>query len=271
MNILEVNQLNIRDSKGDRVLVQDSSFHVREGSCLAIVGESGSGKSLMCRAIMRLLPSGIRQTGEIAFRGERLDGLSEREMSALRGRRICLIPQNGMRAFDPSYPVGVHARETLRRHYGWGRGVADAKMTAAMESIMLSDAAELLGKYPHELSGGMLQRIMIALSIVLEPDLIIADEPTTALDMITQFEVVQQLIAVRERIGSGSSMLLVSHDLGVVEQLADEVAVIKDGSIIERGAARVILSDARHAYSRQLATARQALRGTFRSMMGEEI
>lgn len=269
MNILEVNRLRVLDSAKERVLVQDSSFRIKQGGCLAIVGESGSGKSVTCKAMMRLLPPGLLHTGEILFRGEELGRLSQRDMSARRGRRICMIPQHGMRAFDPSYPVGVHARETLRRHYGWSKRDIDARMTAAMASVMLPDAAKLLGKYPHELSGGMLQRIMISLAIVLEPDLIIADEPTTALDMVAQFEAVQQLIALRERIGS--SMLLVSHDLGVVERIADEVAVMKDGRIVECGDARGILSGAGHAYSKQLVAARHAMRGTFRSIMGEEI
>ncbi|MFC4098704.1 staphylopine uptake ABC transporter ATP-binding protein CntD [Paenibacillus xanthanilyticus] len=269
MNILEVNRLRIHDPAGDRVLVQDSSFRVKQGSCLAIVGESGSGKSLTCRAIMRLLPPGLRQSGEVVFRGENLGARSERGMSAMRGKRICLIPQNGMRAFDPSSPVGVHARETLRRHYGWGKSDVDARMAAAMESVMLPNAAALLGKYPHELSGGMLQRMMIALTIVLEPDLIIADEPTTALDMVTQFEVVQQLLALRERVGG--SMLLISHDLGVVERLADEVAVMREGTIVEFGDARAMFSEARHPYTRQLVAARQALSGTFRRMMEGEM
>ncbi|TYA14652.1 ABC transporter ATP-binding protein [Paenibacillus faecis] len=265
-NILEVSHLRVWDEATGNVLVRDSSFQVRPGSCLSIVGESGSGKSVTCRAVMRLNKSGIRQSGDIRFDGVELGRLSEKEMRNIRGKQICMILQHGMSAFDPSRPIGVHVAETLARHYGWSKSEITAKAKSAMESVRLKDPIGVLHKYPHQLSGGMLQRIMIALALMLEPDLIIADEPTTALDTVSQFEVVEQLMALRERIGC--AMLFVSHDLGVVGKLADDILVMKEGEIVERGSAEVLFSNARHAYTRELVSAKRVLHEHFTKVMG---
>jgi len=258
--------LRIWDGKSGEVLVPDSSFHVKRGSCLGVVGESGSGKSLTCRAVMRLNKAGVRQSGAIRLGGVELNELPEQAMRKLRGKRLCMIMQNGMRAFDPSCVVGVHLRETLAAHYGWSTGEMTAKMRTAMESVMLKDPVAVMNKYPHQLSGGMLQRIMIALALVLEPELIIADEPTTALDTISQFEVVEQLIQLRARIGC--SMMFVSHDLALVGKLADDVIVMKDGEIVERGPTQTIFAQAGHAYTRYLLESKRALSDHFRKVMG---
>lgn len=266
MNILEVTNLKIWDSHTGKVIIPNSSFHVKQGSCLAIVGESGSGKSLTCKAIMRLNKAGIRQSGDIQFKGENLSGLSEREMRKKRGKNLCMILQNGMRAFDPSCVVGVHLKETLAQHFGWSHHEITAKMKNAMESVMLKNPIEVMNRYPYQLSGGMLQRVMIALAIVLEPDMIIADEPTTALDTISQFEVVEQLIQLRERMGC--SMIFISHDLGVVKKIADEVLVMKDGEIVESGTTRAIFSGAQNEYTRYLVSTKLALNQHFKRIMG---
>lgn len=266
MNILEVSHLRVWDEAAGNVLVRDSSFQVKQGSCLSIVGESGSGKSVTCRAVMRLNKPGIRQSGNIRFSGVDLGGLSEKEMRKIRGKQICMILQHGMSAFDPSRPIGVHVAETLARHYGWSKSEITAKAKRAMESVRLKDPMGMLHKYPHQLSGGMLQRMMIALALILEPDLIIADEPTTALDTVSQFEVVEQLIALRERIGC--ALIFVSHDLGVVGKLADDILVMKDGEIIDRGAAEALFSDPRHAYTRELVSVKRVLDEHFKKVMG---
>jgi len=266
MNSLEVSNLKIVDDATGRALVRNSSFLVEPGSCTAIVGESGSGKSLTCRAIMRLNPAGLRQSGRIALGGVDLTELSDREMRKIRGRRLCLIVQNGMRAFDPSSVVGVHLRETLNRHYGWSRAEITARMSGAMESVRLKDPVAVMNSFPHQLSGGMLQRVMIALALVLEPDMVIADEPTTALDTVSQYEVVEQFASLRARIGC--SMIFVSHDLGVVRRLADEILVMRDGEIVESGPTRKIFSEPRHAYTRHLISAKEALNRRFNYVMG---
>ncbi|WP_028544399.1 staphylopine uptake ABC transporter ATP-binding protein CntD [Paenibacillus taiwanensis] len=266
MNSLEVSNLKIWDSRTGKVLVPHSSFHVKQRSCLAIVGESGSGKSLTCRAIMRLNKALLHQSGEILLQGVNLTKLSEKEMRKKRGKQLCMIVQNGMRAFDPSCVVGVHLKETLAWHYGWGRDDITVKMKRAMESVMLKDPLAIMNSYPHQLSGGMLQRVMIALAIVLEPDVVIADEPTTALDTITQFEVIEQFIQLRTRMNC--AMIFVSHDLAVVKRIADEMLVMKDGAIVERGATRDIFSAAQHEYTRFLVSTGLTLDHHFNKIMG---
>ncbi|WP_373230077.1 ABC transporter ATP-binding protein [Cohnella sp.] len=266
MNILEVANLKIWDSRTGNVVIPNSSFDVKKGSCLAIVGESGSGKSLTCRAIMRLNKAGLRQSGDILLGGINLSELPEKEMRKKRGKQLCMILQNGMRAFDPSCAIGIHLKETLAWHFGWSREEITARMKKAMESVMLKDPIAVMNQYPHQLSGGMLQRVMIALAIVLEPDIVIADEPTSALDTISQFEVVEQFIGLREKMGC--SMIFVSHDLGIVQKMADEVLVMKDGEVVERGTTRAIFSDAHHEYTRYLVSTKLALNDHFKRIMG---
>ncbi|BAB05796.1 ABC transporter ATP-binding protein [Halalkalibacterium halodurans] len=265
MNLLEVENLNVWDQHTNQVIIHNSSFQLKQQSCLAIVGESGSGKSVTCRSIMRLNKPSIRQSGNILFKGENLHHLSEKEMRSKRGKNICMVLQNGMRAFDPTCVIGIHLKETLSQHTVWNNKEIEEKMAFAMESVMLKNPIEIMNKYPHQLSGGMLQRIMIALALVLEPDIIIADEPTTALDTISQFEVVEQLIQLRERVES--SILFVSHDLGVVKRIADDVLVMKDGEIVERGTTQTIFSDPQKDYTKYLVSTRQALGDHFKRVM----
>jgi nickel transport system ATP-binding protein len=266
MNILEVKNLKVWDSNTGKVIIYNSSFNLERGSCLAIVGESGSGKSVTCRSIMRLNRAWIHQSGDILFKGEDLNSLSEKVMRKKRGKNICMILQNGMSAFDPSCVIGIHLKETLVEHFGWNHNEIERKMKNAMESVMLKNPLEIMNKYPHQLSGGMLQRIMIALVLVLEPDIVIADEPTTALDTISQFEVVEQFIKLRERMGC--SMMFISHDLGVVRKIADEVLVMKDGEIVEKGNTQAIFLEAQHEYTKYLVSTRQTLSDHFKKVMG---
>lgn len=265
MNILEVKHLKVWERHNGKELVHDSSFQLQAGSCLAIVGESGSGKSLTCRALTRLNADSLAQSGQIIFKGRDLNDLSNAEIRQKRGKEIAMIMQNGMSAFDPSCVVGVHFRETLGQHFGWKRSVVDRKMSEAMQRVLLKNPTGLLYKYPHELSGGMLQRMMIALALVLEPDIIIADEPTTALDTISQYEVIQQFIQLRRTIGS--SMIFISHDLGVVRQIADEVLIMRSGEIVERGTTSDIFTKAEHDYTRYLISTRLTLSDHFRQLM----
>lgn len=264
--LLEVDHLKIWDSRTGLVLVPDSSFLLSQGECLAIVGESGSGKSVTCKALMRLNRPNIRQAGRIALNGIDLAELSDKEMRPYRGRRMCMIMQNGMRAFDPSRPIGAYLLEVLSTHYAWSRSEMIASLSTAMISVGLQKPSVVMGRYPHELSGGMLQRVMIALAIVMEPDIIIADEPTTALDAVTQFEVVEQFVQLRGRIGS--AMIFVSHDLGVVRRIADEVLVMKDGEIVERGGTDELFAGASHPYTRYLVASKEPLRSHYSRLMG---
>lgn len=264
--LLEVEHLKIWDCRTGLVLVPDSSFVLSQGECLAIVGESGSGKSVTCKALMRLNRPNIRQSGHIVLNGVNLAALSGKEMRAYRGRKMCMIMQNGMRAFDPSRPVGAYLLEVLSIHFAWSRSEMMASLSTAMISVGLQEPAVVMGRYPHELSGGMLQRVMIALAIAMEPDIIIADEPTTALDAVTQFEVVEQFVQLRGRIGS--AMIFVSHDLGVVRRIADEVLVMKDGEIVERGGTNELFAGAAHPYTRYLVSSKESLRSHYSQLMG---
>ncbi|PWV99350.1 nickel transport system ATP-binding protein [Paenibacillus cellulosilyticus] len=266
MSLLEVKQLKVWDSSTEQVLVANSSFQLAKGHCLAIVGESGSGKSLTCKAIMRLNQAKVQQSGSIVLDGVDLSLLNKRAMRGYRGKRICMIMQNGMRAFNPSRPVGAYLGEVLARHYDWSKEEKLTRIGAAMTSVGLKDPASVMRSYPYELSGGMLQRVMIALSIVMEPDVIIADEPTTALDAVTQFEVMEQLAKLRNRLDC--AMIFVSHDLHAVKRIANDVLVMKDGEIIERGTAADFFTRARHPYTRQLITAKQSLSRQFNQLMG---
>ncbi|HIW33294.1 MAG TPA: ABC transporter ATP-binding protein [Candidatus Paenibacillus intestinavium] len=266
MNILDVKNLKVQDMKTNKVIIHGSSFQLKQGSCLAIVGESGSGKSVTCRAIMGLNKAWLRQSGDIIFKGENLSHLSEKVMRQKRGRHLSMIVQNGMSAFDPSCVIGVHLKETLFEHFGWNTNEIVEKMKKAMESVMLKNPIEIMNKYPHQLSGGMLQRVMIALALVLEPDIIIADEPTTALDTISQFEVVEQFIQLRKCMGC--SMIFISHDLGVVKKIADDVLVMKEGEIIERGSIRTVFSEPVDEYTKYLLSTRLALSNHFKMIMG---
>jgi nickel transport system ATP-binding protein len=267
--LLEVKDLKVRERSSGIPIVKSSSFQLHKGSCLAIVGESGSGKSVTCKSILKLNKPSLQQTGEILFNGEDLGLLSEKEMRKRRGRNICMIMQNGMSSFDPSCVVGVHLMETLAEHFDWSKSKMAEKLAKAMESVKLSRPREILNKYPHQLSGGMLQRLMISLAIVMEPDLIIADEPTTALDAISQFEAVEQFIQLQENLGS--SMIFISHDLAVVKKIADNILVMKDGVIVERGKADHVFSEPQHEYTQFLIQARRTLSDHFRRIIeGEE-
>jgi ABC-type dipeptide/oligopeptide/nickel transport system, ATPase component len=266
MSILQVSNLRIWDGITGEVLVPNSSFELKRESCLAIVGESGSGKSLTCRAIMKLNKKTIRQSGDILLNGVGLSQLAEDEMRRRRGKQLYMILQNGMRAFDPTSAIGVHIRDTLVRHYGWNRSEIVEKMKLAMQSVRLQDPVEIMNKYPHQLSGGMLQRVMISLAIVLEPDIIIADEPTSALDTVSKYEVMEQFVKLREKMGC--AMIFVSHDLGAVRQLADEVLVMRNGSIVERGTASVLFSEAKHEYTRFLVSSHTELNEHFKRVIG---
>ncbi|MCM3618314.1 ABC transporter ATP-binding protein [Sutcliffiella horikoshii] len=265
MNLLEVHNLQVQDTISGKLLVKGSSFSVGDGNCLAIVGESGSGKSVTSKAIMRLNKPVLQTKGSVLFKGEELTRLSDKEMRRRRGKSICMIMQNGMSAFNPTSVIGVHLRETLSMHLGVTKSQADAKMIPALERVMIKNPSDLLAKYPHQLSGGMLQRVMIALAIVLEPDLIIADEPTTALDTISQYEVVEEFKKLRERLGT--SMIFISHDLGVVQRIAENVIVMKDGAIVESGTTQKIFNDASHPYTKYLVATRLSLSNHFKKIM----
>ena len=264
-NVLEVRDLRVVQRAGGQPLVQGVSFTLAAGACLGIVGESGSGKTLTCRSIMGLLPPTLAGEGSAVCNGIDLVHAPAEQMRQLRGRMIAMVLQQPMTAFDPLYTMGAQFRETLAAHGAYSPAQADALAVAMFGRVRLDAPHEILRSYPHELSGGMLQRCMISLALALEPQLIIADEPTTALDAETQFEVVQRFQELR--VQCKTAMIFVSHDLGVVQRLADTVLVMKDGRCVEYGPAETVFNAPQHEYTQYLIRTRLALTRGFESML----
>ncbi len=257
--ILRIQDLHIRDSRNGEEIVKGVTFKVLRGTCLAVVGESGSGKTMTCRAITGLNSPWLKNTGSIEFNGANLSSIPPKERRKLCGSQISTIMQNGMSSFDPSCRIRVHFRETLKANFGYSKKMADLVMKDTMEAVMLKDPEDILKKYPHQLSGGMLQRCMIALTVALGPRLIIADEPTTALDTITQYEVINQFVQLKEEMNS--SMIFISHDLSIVRNIADYVVIMKDGQLVERGSVEEIFESPQHEYTKYLINAKRAMCG----------
>ncbi|WLI78028.1 nickel import ATP-binding protein NikD [Kosakonia sp. H02] len=232
-------------------LVQDVSLTLQRGRVLALVGGSGSGKSLTCAAALGVLPAGVRQTAGQIF----ADGLPI-SPPALRGVTVATVMQNPRSAFNPLRTMAAHARESCQ---ALGKPADDATLIAALHSVGLEDAKRVLALYPFEMSGGMLQRMMIALALLSDAPFIVADEPTTDLDAVAQAKILDLLETIMQKRQPG--MLLVTHDMGVVARLADEVAVMDNGRIIERGAVETLFRAPQHPLTRQLVAAHLALYG----------
>jgi ABC-type dipeptide/oligopeptide/nickel transport system ATPase component len=234
--------------------VDDVSFEVAAGETLGLVGESGSGKSVTALSIMRLVqPPGRIAGGTVTFKGQQLLSLSEREMRAIRGAEIALIFQEPMTALNPVFTIGDQIRETLLVHRRVARRAARARAVELLESVRIPDAAARIHDYPHQLSGGMRQRVLIALALACRPSLVIADEPTTALDVTIQAEILDLLREMRSAFNL--SMILITHDLGVIAQTADRVAVMYAGRIVEQAPVRDIFRRPQHPYTRALLAA----------------
>ncbi len=262
--LLDIRHLNIefpaqaRVGTGDSPVlsaVRDLSFSIAPGEVLGLVGESGSGKSITSLAIMRLLPPQARVSGEIIFTESNtaprnLPALDDDAMRQLRGSRIAMIFQEPMTALNPVMRVGDQIAEAVTAHNSISKHEARQRAVEAMNDVAIPDAARRARDYPHQLSGGMRQRIMIAMAIVNRPHLLIADEPTTALDVTIQAQILDLLAELRTKFGL--AMLFISHDLAVVSQIADRVAVMYSGSLVELGARRNIFQAPAHPYTRGL-------------------
>jgi oligopeptide/dipeptide ABC transporter ATP-binding protein len=250
MALLEVRDLSI-DIAGIKPL-DGIGFAVDKGQILGLVGESGSGKSLTALSVMGLLPliGGRVERGSIRFDGAELTTLSETAFRRLRGRRIAFITQNPMTSLDPVMRVGAQIDQVSRLHLGLDAKAAAARSIALMERLRIPAAATVYHHYPHELSGGMKQRIVIAMALAADPDLIIADEPTTALDVTIQAQIVQLLVElVRDR---GVALVLITHDMGVVAQACDRVVVLYAGRVAESNGVSEIFASPRHPYTKAL-------------------
>ena len=251
--ILEVTGLSIDIPVPSGMLhpVQDVSFHVDRGETLAIVGESGCGKSLTSLALMDLLPpKAIRTAKKLELEGRELTALAERDMADLRGNRMSMIFQEPMTSLNPAYTIGDQLIEALRRHRGVTVTEARDRAIWLLEKVGITAARGRLGQYPHQLSGGLRQRVMIAMALMCGPDLIIADEPTTALDVTIQAQILHLLADLQREFRTG--LILITHDLGVVSRVADRVAVMYAGQIVEEGTARQIFRAPTHPYTQGL-------------------
>jgi len=249
--LLHVAGLEIALRSSAALLVHGVSLELERGQCVGIVGESGSGKSLTCRAILGILPSAVElSAGSVRIGGVEVTGHDERQWRRLRGRRVAAVFQDPASYLNPSIPVGVQLAESLRVVAGLNRHDAAARAVHLLGTVGLTDPERVYHRYRHELSGGMLQRVLIAIAIGGDPDLLIADEATTALDVTVQAEVLDLIRDLRETRGLG--VLVVSHDLAVISQLAGHVLVMRDGAVVEQGATASVLSAPRHEYTRLL-------------------
>jgi peptide/nickel transport system ATP-binding protein len=253
--LLELDKLAV--SFDGHAAVHPIDLAIERGEMLALVGESGSGKSTIALATMGLLPSQARVQGAIRFEGQSLLGQREREWSALRGNRVSMIFQEPMTALNPMHTVGRQVAEPLRRHKGLSAAQARNEVIALLDRVGLPDAAKRVDAYPHQFSGGQRQRITIAMALACEPHLLIADEPTTALDVTIQGQILD-LIAdlVAER---GMSMILISHDLGVIAENVQRMMVMYGGTVVENGATDALFAGLGHPYSQGLFRARPRL------------
>jgi peptide/nickel transport system ATP-binding protein len=250
--LLEVRGLSVAfDAPRGRVtVVEGVDLDVARGEVVGVVGESGSGKSATALALMRLLPPSGRVTGSVKLSGRELTTLPESEMRLVRGREMGMIFQEPMSSLNPVYPVGFQIAEVLEEHFGRSRGEASEEAIRLLDLVGIPAARERARSYPHEISGGMRQRVMIAIAMACRPRLLIADEPTTALDVTIQ----AQILSLMRELGSrfGTAIFFVSHDMGVIASMADRVVVMYAGRIVEVGDVERVFSAPRHPYTRLL-------------------
>ncbi|WP_034680496.1 ABC transporter ATP-binding protein [Caldalkalibacillus mannanilyticus] len=259
-NILHVKDLHVqvRTSEGFSTLVQDITFGLKKGKVLGLVGESGSGKTVTSMSILQLHDrKTMNISGSITLQGRELNGLENKEIRKIRGKDIAFIMQNPMNAFTPVFTIGHQFIETIQSHTAFNKKQARELAISVMQSVDLPDPIKLLKNYPFELSGGMLQRVMIAMAACLQPSVIIADEPTTALDLHSQLLVLRLLDQVRSEYGT--SILLISHDLGVISEMADDVIVMQHGRIVEEANVIELFDHPQHEYTKKLLQTRPTL------------
>ncbi|WP_396267289.1 ABC transporter ATP-binding protein [Ideonella sp.] len=259
---LQVQHLRVSLPEGAQVL-RDVSFQLDKGQTLGLVGESGCGKSMTALALMGLLPEGAQQSGEMCWGGQALHRLSEAEWCTWRGARLAMVFQEPMTALNPLHTIGHQIAEGLRLHHRLSRAEAETHALQWLERVHMPQAADRLRAYPHQLSGGQRQRVVLAMALACGPELLVADEPTTALDAHVQREV---LDLMRDLVAQqGMSLLLISHDLAVMAQRVQQVAVMYAGEVVEMGPTEAVFAQPRHPYTQALMAARPRLglaRGT---------
>lgn len=259
--------IEIHGRRGKGIVVEDASLRIWPGEIVGLIGESGSGKTMISLAILGLLPPATRVTaGEIRLGSEVVSRMSERELKTIRGSRIAMVPQDAMRALNPVQRVGRQVGEPLVIHRRWSNRRAWRGAIDLLRDVHLPSPEARADEYPHQFSGGMQQRAMIAMGLALEPALLVADEPTTALDVTVQARVLQLLRQVRDR--KGTAILFITHDLGVVSRLCDWVYVIYAGRILEEGSRDALFRHPRHPYTQLLQKATPTARRKPEGLVG---
>ncbi|GGK42921.1 ABC transporter ATP-binding protein [Salinarimonas ramus] len=252
--LLDISGLSAISTRENARVLRDVDLVVAEGEVHGLVGESGAGKSTIAKAVLDMLPRTIRVTGgRIVFRGRDLASLDRASLRALVAREIALIPQDPMTGLNPTRRIEAQLTDGMRLVAGMSRGEARERALALLEEVRIADPARTLAAYPHELSGGMRQRVLIAAAFALEPKLVVADEPTTALDVTVQKQILRLIRGMQERHGTG--VIFVTHDLGVVAKICDRVTLLYQGKVVEAGTAREMIETPRHAYTRALLAA----------------
>lgn len=250
--VFELNhlQVSLRGKKRNTDLVKGVSFSVKQGECLGILGESGSGKSMSIKAAMGLLDKNFVVSGSAKFQGDELVGKNAEQLRRLRGGQVGIVLQNPMTCFDPLYRIGNQIAETFAAHKKWDDGEIKERSIEMLDKMQIRNPEEALEKYPHQLSGGMLQRIMIGIAMSMGPSLLIADEPTTAIDAITQFDILNEFAAIKQK--HKTAMIFISHDLNAVSQIADKIVVLNQGTVVDQGDFHHIIHHAADPYTRLL-------------------
>lgn len=257
--MIDVKNLTVEFKERKKIvsIINDISFQVKDNRCLGILGESGSGKSITSKAIMGLLDNNFIVKGNVYFKGNDILKISNKNCREVRGKCISMILQNPMTSFNPLFTIGNQMIETFREHLPIKKDEALKLAVKSLGKMNLENPREILKKYPHELSGGMLQRIMIAITVALEPDLVIADEPTTAIDSINQVEVIEEFKRMKRMLKT--SMIFITHDLGVLTEIADDVIVMNKGKIIEFGPISKIINNPEQKHTKYLIDTRLKL------------
>ena len=265
--ILKVENLNVTLTyrKTSKKLVENVNFEVHPGECLGILGESGSGKSMTVKSILGLLDKNFHVSGSAVFDGHDLLKESKEELRRLRGSRITMVLQNPMTCFDPLYRIGNQMSETFATQTTWNAQEIRSHCLKILNQMQILNGEEVLQKYPHQLSGGMLQRIMIGIAMALQPELLIADEPTTAIDAITQYEILEEFIRIKK--SKNTAMLFITHDLGAISKVADRILVMNSGHIVDSGDFEHIRNHAQDPYTRLLIEKRSAVMHHYREVL----
>lgn len=265
--VLNVSDLNVvlKTKRSEKTLVEHAGFSVSAGECLGILGESGSGKSMTVKAILGLLDRNFVVSGSAKFHETDLLKEKKETLRSIRGSKIAMVLQNPMTCFDPLYRIGKQMSETFATHTNWSAQEIQKESLAILNKMQIRGGEEVLQKYPHQLSGGMLQRIMIGIAMALKPQLLIADEPTTAIDAITQFEILEEFRRIKEE--HNTAMIFISHDLGAISSVADRILVMNGGRIVDEGDFEHILHQAKDPYTRLLVAKRSAVMKSYKKMV----